>query len=159
MKTALTPNRIRELRVGLGLSMAKLGLRCLPPTTASEINKLEKGQVQLTERWLHRLGPALGCEPAEILNNSAKSSGDLLSEIERDLVRRYRLLDDIGRQFVWKALLDGARSGHPKNALPPPLLFRLNVSGNGSYELLDYHKERPEATKDDSTGESVASTA
>lgn len=60
------PNRIRELRERLGLSMAQLGIRV--GVEASTINKLEKGETQLTTRWMARLSPALQLDdPIEII--------------------------------------------------------------------------------------------
>ncbi|WP_018390885.1 LexA family transcriptional regulator [Ancylobacter sp. FA202] len=60
------PNRIRELRERLGLSMAQLGVRI--GVEGSTINKLEKGETQLTTRWMTRLAPALEIDdPVEII--------------------------------------------------------------------------------------------
>lgn len=60
------PNRIKELRDRLGLSMAQLGIRI--GVEASTINKLEKGETQLTTRWMARLAPALELDdPLEII--------------------------------------------------------------------------------------------
>ena len=60
------PNRIKELREKLGLSMEQLGIRI--GVTGPTINKLEKGQTQLTTRWMSRLAPGLELDdPVEIL--------------------------------------------------------------------------------------------
>lgn len=62
------PNNIRALRRAQELSMATLGTKV--GTDASTINKLEKGHMQLTERWLVPLASALGVSVDDILVSS-----------------------------------------------------------------------------------------
>lgn len=47
--------------------MAQLGSLLDPPADASQINKLEKGQRELTIAWMKRLARALGCEPQDLV--------------------------------------------------------------------------------------------
>lgn len=58
-------NRIREHREALGLSRAALAT--LVGTAAAQIQKLEFGTRKLTQGWMNRLAPHLGCRPADLL--------------------------------------------------------------------------------------------
>lgn len=58
-------NRLRELRKAQGLTMEALSARA--NTTASQINKLEKGDRRLTDEWMHRLARALDCNAADLI--------------------------------------------------------------------------------------------
>ncbi len=58
-------NRLRELRKAQGLTMEALAGRT--NTTASQINKLEKGDRRLTDEWMHRLAQALDCNAADLI--------------------------------------------------------------------------------------------
>lgn len=58
-------NRLRELRKAQGLTMEALAARA--NTTASQINKLEKGDRRLTDEWMHRLARALDCNAADLI--------------------------------------------------------------------------------------------
>ena len=58
-------NRLRELRKARGLTMEALA--GLANTTASQINKLEKGDRRLTDEWMHRLAKALDCSAADLI--------------------------------------------------------------------------------------------
>jgi transcriptional regulator with XRE-family HTH domain len=61
-------NFIETLRRQRGWSMQELAGRCVPPTTASQVNKLEKGVVNLTYDWMRRLSDALECHPADLID-------------------------------------------------------------------------------------------
>jgi phage repressor protein C with HTH and peptisase S24 domain len=58
-------NRIREFRERARLSMQALADRA--GTTASQINKLEKGERRLTVDWMVRLARALEIDPKELV--------------------------------------------------------------------------------------------
>lgn len=58
-------NRIAEFREKLGWSMQRLADEV--GTTASQINKLEKSHRRLSDVWLRRLAPVLGCSQGELL--------------------------------------------------------------------------------------------
>lgn len=58
-------NRIREHREAFGLSRAALAT--LVGTSAAQIQKLEYGTRKLTQGWMNRLAPHLGCRPADLL--------------------------------------------------------------------------------------------
>ena len=57
-------NRIRELRKTRGLSQEQLAGQV--ETTAQQIGHLEAGKRQLTQAWMERLAPALGCRPTDL---------------------------------------------------------------------------------------------
>lgn len=57
---------LREMRRRRGLSMEALAR--LVDTSASQINKLEKGQRRLTDDWLRRLAVALQCNPGDLID-------------------------------------------------------------------------------------------
>ncbi len=62
------PNRIREWREARKMSRADLAERV--GTVAAQIQKLELGLRQLTQTWMSKLAPALGCAPADLLPES-----------------------------------------------------------------------------------------
>lgn len=68
-------NRIRELRKARGLTMEALARQA--NTTASQINKLEKGERRLTDEWMHRLAEALDCNAASLMVERRGPTGAL----------------------------------------------------------------------------------
>lgn len=62
-------NRIEEIRRAKRMSMEALALAV--GTSAPTINKLEKGKMRLSDRWLGPIAEALGVRPAEILGDDA----------------------------------------------------------------------------------------
>jgi SOS-response transcriptional repressor LexA len=60
------PNRIREHRERLGLSQAELAERV--DTSQPQIDRLEKGERGLTDKWMRRLAAGLQCDPADLLS-------------------------------------------------------------------------------------------
>lgn len=56
-------NRIRDIRREKGLTLADVAARCVPPTTAQTIGRLETGMRQLSLTWMNRIGAALAVEP------------------------------------------------------------------------------------------------
>jgi SOS-response transcriptional repressor LexA len=65
-------NRLKELRTAQGLTLEALAKRA--GTTRGQIWKLESEAIQLTPRWLDRLGKALGVPGVEILARPGKPS-------------------------------------------------------------------------------------
>lgn len=61
-------NRIEEIRRAKRLSMEALALAI--GTTASTVNKLEKGQMRLTDKWIAPIARALGVTPGELFDRS-----------------------------------------------------------------------------------------
>lgn len=58
-------NRIRELREERGWSLEQLAERC--NTTNQQISRLERGQRELTLRWMQRVASALGVSVVQVL--------------------------------------------------------------------------------------------
>ncbi|MGH6786642.1 MAG: helix-turn-helix domain-containing protein [Novosphingobium sp.] len=56
-------NRIRDVRRQKKLTLADVAERCVPPTTAQTIGRLETGTRQLSLTWMNRIAKALGVEP------------------------------------------------------------------------------------------------
>lgn len=56
-------NRIRDIRKDKGLTLADVAARCVPPTTAQTIGRLETGMRQLSLTWMNRIATALQVDP------------------------------------------------------------------------------------------------
>lgn len=56
-------NRIRDIRRQKGLTLADVAARCVPPTTAQTIGRLETGMRSLSLTWMNRIGAALDVDP------------------------------------------------------------------------------------------------
>jgi transcriptional regulator with XRE-family HTH domain len=84
MKETATPNRIAEWRKRRGLTMRDLAARA--DTTASQINKLEKGHTRLTADWMVRLSKVFNCAPGELILASVDqpASADLVKNATDD---------------------------------------------------------------------------
>lgn len=59
------PNNIEKLRLAKGWTMQQLADKM--DTQRAQINKLEKGHIQLKEFWLIKLSKALECDISDIL--------------------------------------------------------------------------------------------
>ena len=77
--------------------MEELAARAVPPATASQINKLEKGHTRMTIEWMHRLARALECHPAELLPDAP-----IATPAERALVELYRGLAEPERRTLFR---------------------------------------------------------
>jgi transcriptional regulator with XRE-family HTH domain len=58
---------IREVRRAKGLTLAEVGARCAPPTTAQTIGRLEMGTRTVSVGWLNRIAAALGVEASDLV--------------------------------------------------------------------------------------------
>ncbi|WP_423142605.1 helix-turn-helix domain-containing protein [Parablastomonas sp. CN1-191] len=56
-------NRIRDIRREKGFTLADVGARCTPPTTAQTIGRLETGMRNLSLTWMNRIAAALDVVP------------------------------------------------------------------------------------------------
>jgi transcriptional regulator with XRE-family HTH domain len=63
-------NRIREIRRAKGLTLADVGARCNPPTTAQTIGRLETGMRSLSLVWMNRIAAALDVQPDLLLRGA-----------------------------------------------------------------------------------------
>ncbi len=59
--------RIREVRKAKGLTLLDVAERCVPPTTAQTIGRLETGTRTVSVGWLNRIAAALGVESSELV--------------------------------------------------------------------------------------------
>lgn len=75
-------NRLKYWRDRRGYSMQQLAERVKPETTASTINKLEKGQQKLTQGWMMRLAEALGIEQRDLLEEGAGIAGGFFDNVK-----------------------------------------------------------------------------
>src|SRR5690348_9925565 len=66
-RVSLPQNRIRELRIGRGLSLEELGARCNPPMNKSQIQKRELGETQVSIEDMLTIAEVLDVHPADLL--------------------------------------------------------------------------------------------
>lgn len=100
-------NRIKELREIKGWSMRDLAARV--NTSASTINKLEKGETKLTVLWMERLGDVFGVPVEQILQHS--ETGAVRDDVEpislgNDATSGYRLTETQTLYTVKSNVLD-----------------------------------------------------
>jgi transcriptional regulator with XRE-family HTH domain len=107
MRTA-PGERLRQFREGEKLSMAKLAAMVRPKTSASHINKLEKGQIEFTMEWARRLGDSLGVHPLDFFDAMPK-----LPPQENAVIELYRGMSEQDRA-TW------FRVGDAMAQRPPP---------------------------------------
>lgn len=58
---------IREVRRAKGLTLDEVAQRCVPPTTAQTIGRLETGTRTVSVAWLNRIARALEVEAADLV--------------------------------------------------------------------------------------------
>lgn len=58
---------IREVRRAKGLTLDDVARRCVPPTTAQTIGRLETGTRTVSVDWLNRIAAALGVTAADLV--------------------------------------------------------------------------------------------
>lgn len=58
---------IREVRRAKGLTLDEVAQRCVPPTTAQTIGRLETGTRTVSVAWLNRIAAALGVDAADLV--------------------------------------------------------------------------------------------
>lgn len=111
---------IREVRRARGLTLEEVAARCVPPTTAQTIGRLEMGTRTVSVGWLNRIAAALGVDAA-----------DLVRLPERPEVPVAAMLDGTGAQAPRK----------PAAAVPPqaePGMVAVAVTaGIGDYRSGD----------------------
>lgn len=62
-------NRIRDIRLQKGLTLADVAAACEPQTTAQTIGRLETGMRNLSLTWMNRIAAALQVEPELLLRS------------------------------------------------------------------------------------------
>lgn len=111
---------IREVRRAKGMTLDDVARRCVPPTTAQTIGRLETGTRTVSVGWLNRIADALGVDAA-----------DLVSLPDRP-------------EIAVAAILDGSGAQAPRReaqVVPPrggPGMLAITVSGGiGDYRAGD----------------------
>lgn len=72
-------NRIRDIRLQKGLTLADVAAACEPPTTAQTIGRLETGMRNLSLVWMNRIALALGVEPELLLRSEASEPARIVA--------------------------------------------------------------------------------
>lgn len=96
------PNRIQEWRISSGLSFRQIAATCEPPTTAAQIQKLERGERQLDLIWMRRIAKAFAIKPSELLN--AEDVECRLSVSEAALLDEMRSIQDSDPMLLMAAV-------------------------------------------------------
>ena len=111
---------IRQIRKARGLTQKQLA--DIIDVSESIISQYENGRKSPSNETLLKLGEALDCSVSDILDDR-KALNFALSTLERDLIQKYRALDERGRRVV-EAVIDAqsaidlneyrmvARNGH-----------------------------------------------
>jgi transcriptional regulator with XRE-family HTH domain len=60
-------SRVREVRKAKRLTLLDVAERCVPPTTAQTIGRLETGTRTMSLGWLNRMAKALGVDSSELV--------------------------------------------------------------------------------------------
>ena len=111
---------IREVRRAKGMTLDDVARRCVPPTTAQTIGRLETGTRTVSVGWLNRIADALGVAAA-----------DLVRLPERVEIPVAAILDASGAQAPKRA----ATVAPP---LPEPGLIAVTIAaGIGDYRAGD----------------------
>lgn len=86
------PNRIKELRNAAGLTLLQVADGA--GTTLQQIQRLERGERGLTDKWMARLAPALGVKPAALLADQEPDTREFAKSVDEVLLLRFwRSLD------------------------------------------------------------------
>lgn len=86
---------LRRLRESRELSQQALADLVYPPTSQSQINRLEKGLRRMTHDWAKRLARPLECDWLELLDELPR-----VSSSEMQLIESLRQLPDYQRDIV-----------------------------------------------------------
>ncbi|KQM19380.1 helix-turn-helix domain-containing protein [Novosphingobium sp. Leaf2] len=74
-------NRIRDIRLQKGLTLADVAAACTPPTTAQTIGRLETGMRNLSLVWMNRIAAALQVEPETLLRSDNAEPARLIASL------------------------------------------------------------------------------
>lgn len=77
-------NRIRDIRLSKGLTLADVAAACQPPTTPQTIGRLETGMRTLSLPWMNRIATALGVEPELLLRSEASEPARIVAVLSHD---------------------------------------------------------------------------
>ncbi len=74
-------NRMRDIRRQKGLTLADVAARCVPPTTAQTIGRLETGMRSLSLAWMNRIAGALGIDPQMLVSADHGTAPTLIARL------------------------------------------------------------------------------
>jgi transcriptional regulator with XRE-family HTH domain len=103
-------NRIRDIRLQKGLTLADVAAACQPPTTAQTIGRLETGMRNLSLAWMNRIAKALDIESERLLRSESEVPAmvmAVLSESGADSPRTRReaiLPSDLAADTPWMVM-------------------------------------------------------
>lgn len=80
-------NRIRDVRLQKGMTLAQVAAACEPATTAQTIGRLETGMRNLSLVWMNRIAAALGVEPELLLRSESAGEPKVTAILARGGVR------------------------------------------------------------------------
>lgn len=75
---------IREVRHARGMTLQDVADRCVPPTTAQTIGRLETGTRTVSIGWLNRIAAALGVKAAELVRAPDQAVLDIVALLGPD---------------------------------------------------------------------------
>jgi transcriptional regulator with XRE-family HTH domain len=75
---------IREVRRAKGLTLDDVAQRCVPPTTAQTIGRLETGTRTVSVRWLNRIAAALGVDAADLVRLPDRPEVPVVARLDAD---------------------------------------------------------------------------
>jgi transcriptional regulator with XRE-family HTH domain len=77
-------SRIREVRKAKRLTLADVADRCVPPTTAQTIGRLETGMRTVSLSWLNRIAMALGVESSDLVKLPDQQALPVVATLKAD---------------------------------------------------------------------------
>jgi len=73
---------IREVRRAKGLTLEEVAARCVPPTTAQTVGRLEMGTRTVSVGWLNRIADALGVDSADLVKLPERPDIPVAAQLE-----------------------------------------------------------------------------
>lgn len=137
-------NRIKELRKKHKLTMQALADKV--GTTASQINKLEKGERRLTAEWMYRLAEALDVQPIDIFPHDKKDAQKTNAQALEEAPFEAKLLNT-RKDDKWSFFEKSFENKLPANAAPALIQIKQDdlepdVS-RGDYVLINTNDKDP----------------
>jgi transcriptional regulator with XRE-family HTH domain len=74
-------NRIRDIRRQKGMTLADVAARCVPPTTAQTIGRLETGTRNLSLIWMNRIAAALDVESELLVRGDSEEQPKMVARL------------------------------------------------------------------------------
>ncbi|KPH58939.1 helix-turn-helix transcriptional regulator [Novosphingobium aerophilum] len=103
-------NRIRDIRLQKGLTLADVAAACEPQTTPQTIGRLETGMRNLSLVWMNRIARALQVEPESLLRSEANAPAMIVAVLsesgaESPRTRREAVLpSDLAAETPWMVM-------------------------------------------------------